>query len=282
MNKLDISKISKQIKEYGVFSQKNIFDKNEFELISNQLKNLTKKEKKIYFPINFKDYLFKILKIDFDKIILKKKLVELADKLDFSKIAAESLGDNVYLEDLDCYLSKKSKDTILEWHNDIGYKFNSMNAKKDFLEKAKSTVYNQKTKKSSMGIKFFIYITDVKSNDGALGIIPYSHKVVYALTNLILEKKIELKTYWKLKDLRNIILQDENKKHFLDYIDKSELERFIEKTQFVETSAEETLEFDFALNKNSAVIFDEMAVHRGSAPTYNDRLVLRYLYRRKL
>ena len=282
MNKLDISKISKQIKEYGVFSQKNIFDKNEFELISNQLKNLTKKEKKIYFPINFKDYLFKILKIDFDKIILKKKLVELADKLDFSKIAAESLGDNVYLEVLDCYLSKKSKDTILEWHNDIGYKFNSMNAKKDFLEKAKSTIYNQKTKKSSMGIKFFIYITDVKSNDGALGIIPYSHKVVYALTNLILEKKIELKTYWKLKDLRNIILQDENKKHFLDYIDKSELERFIEKTQFVETSAEETLEFDFALNKNSAVIFDEMAVHRGSAPTYNDRLVLRYLYRRKL
>ncbi len=282
MNKLDISKISKQIKEYGVFSQKNIFDKNEFELISNQLKNLTKKEKKIYFPINFKDYLFKILKIDFDKIILKKKLVELADKLDFSKIAAESLGDNVYLEVLDCYLSKKSKDTILEWHNDIGYKFNSMNAKKDFLEKAKSTIYNQKTKKSSMGIKFFIYITDVKSNDGALGIIPYSHKVVYALTNLILEKKIELKTYWKLKDLRNIILQDENKKHFLDYIDKSELERFIEKTKFVETSAEETLEFDFALNKNSAVIFDEMAVHRGSAPTYNDRLVLRYLYRRKL
>ena len=82
--------------------------------------------------------------------------------------------------------------------------------------------------------------------------------------------------------MRNIILQDENKKHFLDYIDKSELERFIEKTQFVETSAEETLEFDFALNKNSAVIFDEMAVHRGSAPTYNDRLVLRYLYRRKL
>ena len=282
MNKLDISKLSKQIKEYGVFSQKNIFDKNEFELISNQLKNLTKKEKKIYFPINFKDYLFKILKIDFDKIILKKKLVELADKLDFSKIAAESLGDNVYLEVLDCYLSKKSKDTILEWHNDIGYKFNSMNAKKDFLEKAKSTIYNQKTKKSSMGIKFFIYITDVKSNDGALGIIPYSHKVVYALTNLILEKKINLKPYWKLKDLRNIILQEDNKKHFLHYIDKNELEKFIEHTKFVDTSTEETLNFDFAMSKNSAVIFDEMAVHRGSAPTQNDRLVLRYLYRRKL
>ena len=133
-----------------------------------------------------------------------------------------------------------------------------------------------------MGIKFFIYITDVKSNDGALGIIPYSHKIVYALTNLILEKKINLKPYWKLKDLRNIILQEDNKKHFLHYIDKNELEKFIEHTKFVDTSTEETLNFDFAMSKNSAVIFDEMAVHIGSAPTQNDRLVLRYLYRRKL
>ncbi len=282
MDKLDITKISKEINQLGVFSQNNIFEKEEFDFISNQLKNLTKKEKKIYFPTNFKDYLIKIFKADLKKILLTKKLIELADKLDFSKIASRSLGDNVYLEVLDCYLSKKSKNTILEWHNDIGYNPNSANAEKDFLEKAKSTIYKHKTQKSSMGIKFFIYITDVKSNDGALGIIPYSHKIVYALTNIILEKKINLKPYWKLKDLRNIILQEDNKKHFLHYIDKNELEKFIEHTKFVDTSTEETLNFDFAMSKNSAVIFDEMAVHRGSAPTQNDRLVLRYLYRRKL
>ncbi len=282
MNKLDIEKISNQIRQIGVFSQKNIFEDKDFQFIFNQLSNLTKKEKKIYFPTSFNDYFIKFLKIDFKKIFLSKKLIKIADNLDFSKIASNILEDEVYLEVLDCYLNKKSKNTILEWHNDIGYNSNSITTEKDFLEKAHSTIYKKKSKKSSMGVKFFIYMTDVKSNDGALGVIPHSHKIVFALTKLILDKKINLQSFWKLKDLRDILLDEDHKKYLLDYIERKELENFIENTKFVENSINESLDFDFAMSKNSVVIFDEMVVHRGSAPIYNDRLVLRYLYRRKL
>ena len=36
------------------------------------------------------------------------------------------------------------------------------------------------------------------------------------------------------------------------------------------------------MNKGGAVIFDELAVHRGSAPNKHGRLILRYLYHRKI
>ena len=280
MSKLDIKKISDQISHFGVFSKNDIFKDKEFEFVSNELNNLTKKEKKIYFPTCLRDYLIKLLKVDIKKIFLSKKLIKIANNLDFTKIASNILGREVYLETLDCYLSNKSKNTILEWHNDIGY--NSLTSSEDFIDKAKSTIYSEKTSRSSMGIKFFIYISDVKRNDGALGIIPHSHKIVYALTKLILEKKIELSPYWKLKDLRNLLLNSENKKHILNYINTSDLENFLKKTEFIESPIGETFEHDFEMKKNSVVIFDELAVHRGSAPTYNDRLVLRYLYRAKL
>ena len=280
MQKLDIKKISNQISNVGVFSKSNIFEDKEFEFVSNELKKQTINKHKIYFPTCYRDNLLKIFKFDLKKISLSKKLVKIANNLDFYKIASDILGKEAYLETLDCYLSKKSNNTILEWHNDIGY--NSLSSTKNFLDKAKSTVYNIKTSKSSMGIKFFIYITDVKRNDGALGIVPYSHKIVYALTKLILEKKINLSPYWKLKDLRNLILNSNNKKHILNYIDSDDLENFLRKTEFIESLSGETFEHDFEMNRNSVVIFDELAVHRGSPPKYNDRLVLRYLYRAKL
>ena len=280
MNKLNIKKISDQITQLGVFHQENIFEDKEFEFVSSKLNNLTKKEKKIYFPTCLRDYLIKILKFDLKKIFLSKRLIKIANDLDFSKIASDILGNEVFLETLDCYLSKKSNNTILEWHNDIGY--TSSTSTRDFLDKAKSTVFNIKTSKSSVGIKFFIYITDVKKNDGALGIVPYSHKIVNALTKSILEKKINLSPYWKLKDLRNLLLNNNNKKHLLNYITSSELENFLERTKFIESATGESFDYDFEMRRNSVVIFDELAIHRGSAPTHNNRLVLRYLYRAKL
>ena len=54
MDKLDITKISKEINQLGVFSQNNIFEKEEFDFISNQLKNLTKKEKKFIFQLTLR------------------------------------------------------------------------------------------------------------------------------------------------------------------------------------------------------------------------------------
>ena len=44
-------------------------------------------------------------------------------------------------------------------------------------------------------------MSDVKSENGCLGYIPYSQHIVKALANLIKANKIEYKPYWKLEDL---------------------------------------------------------------------------------
>ena len=65
-------------------------------------------------------------------------------------------------------------------------------------------------------------------------------------------------------------------------MEERELESFLEYSKFIEGSNKDTHDFDCEMKKNSVVIFDELTVHRGSAPCKNDRLVLRYLYRKKL
>jgi len=274
-----INKISNEVKDRGAFSIKNFFDEKQFNSISNSLFDLANKEKKkILFPINLKQFLIKIIKFEFKKFQTSKKLINVSNKLKLKKIASNILGKEAFLETLDCYLSKKSDEQILEWHNDIGYKQDS-GSKKNFFNEALATV-KEENKASSRGIKFFVHLTDVRSNNGALGIIPYSHKIVTALTKLIAYNKIDLNPYWKLRDLRNYLENKDIREKIIEFVNKDQLNKFIDYSKFININ-KDTYDFDYQVEKNSAVIFDELCVHRGSAPTKNDRLVLRYLYRRK-
>ena len=54
-------------------------------------------------------------------------------------------------------------------------------------------------------LKFFIYLTDVSSNNGCMSYIPLSNKIAYILKRGILENKIEYKKFQFLKDFRKII-----------------------------------------------------------------------------
>ena len=49
---------------------------------------------------------------------------------------------------------------------------------------------------------------------------------------------------------------------------------------FIENENPDTSQFDFNLKKGGAVIFDELSVHRGSAPKKTDRIVLRFIYKK--
>ena len=277
-----IYKISSDVKKFGVFSTENFLEREDFNTIEKNLYELLKddKNKKIYFPVTFKQFLIKYLKFDFKKSKNSKNLINIANKLQLKKIASEILGQEAFLETLDCYLSKKSNVQILEWHNDIGYKKDTR-SEEDFFKESKSTIKKEKNG-SSRGVKFFIHLTDVKRRNGALGVIPFSHKIVYALTKLIVEKKINLKPYWKLKDLRVLLSNEEVKKNVLSLVSQNDLDSFMNYSRFVDTHTEDTFDFDQEMKKNSVVVFDELCVHRGSAPSESDRMVLRYLYRRKL
>ena len=60
------------------------------------------------------------------------------------------------------------------------------------------------------------------------------------------------------------------------------LDIFLNNSKFIEEESKDTFKFDFEMNKGGAVIFDELGVHRGAKPSKHSRLVLRYLYRRKI
>ena len=275
----NIIQISNDVKNLGVFSKNNFLDENDFKFVSNSLIELVKKQKKIYFPVSLKQFLIKFIKFEFKKSLTSKKLIDISNKLKLKKIASNILGKEAFLETLDCYLSIKSNKQILEWHNDIGFNPNTR-SENDFLKEAQATIKN-KREGSSRGVKFFVYLTDVKSNNGALGVIPYSHKIVTALTKLIVENKIDVKPYWKLKDLREFIFSKNIKESIIELVKSDELNRFIDYSKFIDNSEKDTFDFDYEMRKNSVVVFDELCVHRGSAPIENDRLVLRYLYRKK-
>mgnify|MGYP001162358697 FL=1 len=275
----NIIQISNDVKNLGVFSKDDFLDEDDFKFVSKSLIELVKKQKKIYFPVSLKQFLIKFIKFEFKKSLTSKKLIDISNKLKLKKIASNILGKEAFLETLDCYLSIKSNKQILEWHNDIGFNPNTR-SENDFLKEAQATIKN-KREGSSRGVKFFVYLTDVKSNNGALGVIPYSHKIVTALTKLIVENKINIKPYWKLKDLREFIFSKNIKESIIKLVKSDELNRFIDYSKFIDNSEKDTFDFDYEMRKNSVVVFDELCVHRGSAPIENDRLVLRYLYRKK-
>ena len=82
---------------------------------------------------------------------------------------------------------------------------------------------------------------------------------------MIVEKKINLKPYWKLKDLRVLLSNEEVKKNVLSLVSQNDLDSFMNYSRFVDTHTEDTFDFDQEMKKNSVVVFDELCVHRGSA-----------------
>jgi len=277
---VNIDKISEEIKEKGVVSINNLLNKKELEDILYFVKKPLKGSSQSYYPTNFRQYLTKILKLDFKKINNSLYLKRLANKLNFKKISEISFGSKAELQMIDCYHNKQSNKQILSWHNDIGiYDNQNPKALKTFYEAADATFIKKKPG-NARGIKFFIHLTDVKSDNGSLAVIPYSAKIVKSISKLILSKKINPVSFWSLKNLRDLVAQKSVQSLLNDQIQEEKILKFLQYTKFIENDTPDTSEFDFNLKKGGAVIFDELSVHRGSAPSKTDRIVLRFVYKK--
>ncbi len=277
---VNINNISEEIKEKGVVSINNLLNKKELEDILYFVKKPQKGSSQSYYPTNFRQYLTKFLKLDFKKINNSLYLKRIANKLNFKKISEISFGSKAELQMIDCYHNKQSNKQILSWHNDIGiYDNQNPKALKNFYEAADAT-FTKNSSSSARGIKFFIYLTDVKSDNGSLAVIPYSAKIVKSICKLILSKKIDPVSFWSLKNLRDLVAQKSVQSLLNDQIQEEKILKFLQYTKFIENETPDTSEFDFNLKKGGAVIFDELSVHRGSAPSKTDRIVLRFVYKK--
>jgi hypothetical protein len=213
----------------------------------------------------------KLSKVKLKKLINIKYLLcslflnKIARKYKFREIAEGILGQNVQLVTIDGYVSKISTKPVLDWHVDQAYS-----------GRAHVTEFVNPNQSS---IKFFLYLTDVQSSNGCMGYIPSSSKIAYFLKKGILEGKIEYSPYWGLKDFRNKIIQKKTYEFISTYIKKKEIDDFLNRSNFI-VSSEDTTNYDLPLKSGGIIIFDEAGVHRGSAPTLEDRVVCRFHYKK--
>lgn len=281
---LNISEIAKNISRCGYATIQDVFDSESLKRNFSFLKQNFQKGQEGQFPVFTKQIFSKVLKFDFKKIKQSIELKKISNNLKFKNISDEVIKSPSELHMIDSYFSKKSDQDIITWHNDIGISeknFNSQSGRELFYNASKSTILNKKTKVSSRGLKFFIYLTDVQSENGALAIVPFSNQIVRTVTALILEKKIPLTPFWNLSDLRILVENKKNKILIYERLGKESVDTFIKQTEFINYK-KNIIDFDIEMKKGSMIIFDELCVHRGSAPKKNDRLVLRYLFRKKL
>ena len=275
-----INNISEEIKEKGVVAIDNFLENEDLKNILKIVKEPKKGSTESYYPVYLSQYISKLLKFDFKKVNNSLFFKKIAKKLNFKKISESVFDAKAELQMIDCYHNKQSNDQILSWHNDIGIKDSkNINSLKNFYEATKATFSTNQTG-SARGIKFFIYLTDVKSDNGSLAVIPYSDKIVKSICSLITKKKIEPISFWSLKNLRNLVSQKTVQDLLCEDIQKEVIDNFLKNTKFIEDEDADTTQFDYQMNKGGAVIFDELSVHRGSAPKKTDRIVLRFVYKK--
>lgn len=281
MDQKEINNLSKDVQTKGVVSLPRFLDSEQLETIQKIIDIELLKSEKVTFPVNKLGLLKKIIKLDFSTFKNSISLLKISENLNLKKIAEDIFGSEAELYKMDTYISKKSDVQILPWHNDIGLKNEDEKTKKNFLQVAQATFGKKKTKFSARGIKFFIYMTDVSSKNGALGVMPYSHHIVKSLTNLILEDKIPLKLFWGIENLKKLVLNSKVEPLVRKDVGDELFEQFLKNLRLFD-SQNDTFQFDQVMHKGGTVLFDELCVHRGSQPSKNNRIVLRFLFKRKL
>lgn len=264
---IDIDRISKQVKEKGCDCVNNLISDTNFKKVEQFLKfyKKTKGGEDRSFPVSKKNYLIKLLKLDFSAIKKGLFLKKISKEYKLQEIANKVLRGKTKLVDIDAYISPKSDSNVIDWHCDYAYSGDPQPKK----------ILNPNLR----SIKFFIYLTDVEYKNGSFAYIPFSHKIQKAYSELLLEKKIQYKPFWKLKDFRDQILLEPLKTMIITKVSKQLYENFLSSTSFIEEKNGDTNKYDFEMKKGGTVIFDELGFHRGSAPTLNNRLVLRFFYK---
>ncbi len=264
MNNQDINKIKRD----GIIKIDNFLTFQETKQISEIIKyySVPKNDPKSFFPTSIKKSLVKILSFNFKKFYYSLKILDINKNKKLKLLADNFFGDESHLSYIDAYYSRISNDEILPWHTDQAYS-----------GKLSVTKFNDPDK---FFLKIFVYLSDVGPGNGCMSYVPGSHKIGYAIRKGIFNNQISYQPYWSLKNFKKII--EDNYSYFENYFrDKNILSDFNEKTKDIDKLDSDS-SFSYEAKAGTAVIFDEGGIHRGSKPKLNDRMVLRYMYSRKI
>ena len=256
----------RNLNDNGFIIKKNVLNEGEV----NRIKKIILKNKvgkggsETIYPANNKQLAIKLLKFDIERFLSGIFFLKIKKKLKLDKFASIFFGEQARLTMLDGYHNPVSNKDIIPWHSDKAYS-GRLN-----VEKINSPDF--------FYLKFFFYLTDVSPNNGCTSYIPGSHKITYAVRSCLFEKKIKYQPFWSIKDLVSIIVKKENYNEIKQKLSsESELTNFLNNAEFCITN-NLSRDYDFYAGPGDVLIFNEGGVHRGSNPTKNDRIVLRYLY----
>jgi len=262
----DFPDLIRDFKENGISKIPKLLNDDELKKIKKICKSYSAKkgEKESWYSRNIKQLIYKLIKLKFSKFTDDIIILNLERKKKFNNIANKIFNKKSYLVHIDSYYNPIGDAGVLPWHVDQAY---------DGDKKEHESFVNP----DHAMIKFFIYLTNVGSDNGCTSYIPKSQKIAYAVRKGIYEGILKYEPHFMLKDFRKFISKEANtnfiKKHLND---DNIINDFLEKTNFIEKG--DTKEFDYSLNSGDAIIFDEGGVHKASRCLHSDRLVLRFLY----
>ena len=266
MNKF--KELTQQVKDFGLARKENWLDSEDQEKISRIISSIKPKKgsNKSWLSVSLRSHLVKLIKLDFKSLSRSFYLLNVAKKYKLQEIADDIFNHRSKLIGIDFYYNVKSTDPVLDWHCDTAYS-GQLNVK-NFIHP------------ENYSIKFFFYLTNVSSDNGCLSYIPNSNRVTHALKKGIYEKKLEYTPYWSLEDYKKTVLIEKNFNYIKDLLGENFLNEFIKKVSFILENNKNTRIYDNEIKKGGAVVFDETGIHRGSKTSFNDRMALRFFYKK--
>lgn len=261
--------IAEQVQKNGFFKINNFFDYKDFDKLQSILKkyHVQKGGSASQFPLSIKSYLIKFFKLEFLKIYDAVLLKKISKKYNFQNISKKIFNEQTILHNIDTYYNNVSEEPVLDWHCDLS---NKSTIKQNLILNPKM-----------VSIKFFIYLTDVSTDNGCLSYIPGSHKIVKEVGRLIFTKDIEYKNYWSLNNLVKFAEEEIVKEKLIKNLGQNDVDDFFEKAAKILDENKNDF-YDIPMKKGGMIIFDEYGVHRGSKTKFTPRSVIRYFYRREV
>jgi len=256
-----------ELKKNGILKIKNFLSNEELGKCLEILKyyKAPKNHKNSFFAHDPKQFLIKLIKLEFKKFNQSAYLYSLSKKKKLNDLANNVFNTRSFLRYIDGYHNPVSDKYILPWHADQAYVGD---------EKMTDGFVNP----DHYNLKFLVYLTDVESNNGCTSYIPGSNKIAYAIRDGIFKKKINYQPYYFLQDFRKLISNKNNKEYFESYFKGgNEIEIFMQKTKFIE-EGKDTDEFDFSLKAGDAIVLDEGGIHKGSQTLKSERMMMRFFY----
>jgi|TARA_B110000037_G_C17001701_1_gene457507 hypothetical protein len=259
---MDTHKIIKNIKDTGYFKIENFLNEKEVEQIKKMAKNIHKGDgPKQYIPHTYPMLLKKIIKFDFNKLkqgLILKDIVKKRPEL--KSICNGVFEEKNNLRFIDTYSLKDSQK--VNWHTD-----------------------HMLDKKIQHKLIFFIYLDSVSKNNGSMGYIKNSHKIIYFLKKGLIENKIKLKELNNQNPTplegRNFSLEflldfiKENYNYLVDCLkNEKTIDSFVANINSI-INENETDKFFDEMKPGDAVIFNQSGIHGGTQASQNERAILR-------